>query len=99
MSDDNDDFESLFGEDLGISAAVGDGEIFLRKQMGNDRFDALMAVQEKNTANAILIDEAHIRRINNISDTWKTVETAIKAATLLTAAWSVYFWVFGRFSK
>ena len=91
MPDENEEFdtegiEDLFNKDPDLQYIVGDGEVYLRKQLGNDRFDKLIAFQDVSATNSIAFDEANVRRMNGIADAWENLN---KLAD----------WFLGRFSK
>jgi hypothetical protein len=91
-------FEDMFDES-DITAVVGDAEVALRKQMGDENFERMMHYQRVTADNDLALTEAHINRVNAIANIWQTAEQIAKVAAALAVAWSIHSWTFGRIFK
>lgn len=91
-------FEDMF-DDSDVTSVVGDAEIALRKQMGDDNFEKMMHYQRATADNDLALTQGHIDRVNAVARVWTAVEQSIKVAAALAVAWSIYSWTLGRIFK
>lgn len=93
MSEEQKDFNSLFSEPLDLAASVGSAEIELRKSMGNEQFDSLIAFMDASRAASVAFDQANGQRMFTMALLHAATAWALYFFCALAVCWSIFFWV------